>query len=312
MSEERTPRLTGVPAKRSNAVALKARLIAIFSIVILALLLGPLSIAISLSNKPTPIPDNIGQAMARGPAEEVAKAWLKGENIPVGVSENVPTGALSAADNSEGAAKTFSYESLAWNNYTTDSLIDGTQFELHHFLIVAKDPASEDPKAKITYDLAVTMLLTNDKPVLASIPSIAPYVPANSKYKFDYSTVAQRVDPSQQVSDVLQQWATAYATNDTAQLGLVVADPQKGVYDGVQGFTSGTLTPIYTLSAGEDVLLVRARVSLVSANGFTSEAEYDLLVSQASSGSPHVVAWGAAGAGNKSDFIPYEFNRRPL
>lgn len=311
MSEERSPNLTAVPAKRSKAAVLKVRLYLIIGLLLVAALMGVVATVAWVTQKPPDADSFITESLAKGPAEEVAKAWLEGKPIPVGRAANVPDGALSKAEGGEGAP-TFAYDSLSWDSYETDALSDLTAFEIHKFIVVAPplDPAA-DP-APITYTLNVTMLLTDGKPVLGAAPSLQPYIPADSAYMFDYSTLAKDVTLSNQSAQLLQQWATAFATNDSAQLGLIVADPSKGVYDGIKGFTSGQATSIYAVPAGEDNLIVRTRVSLVSANGFKTEAEYDVLITQASSGSPHVVAWGPAGSGDSAEFVPYEFNRRPL
>lgn len=313
MSDDRTPKLTAVPAKRSNAAVLKVRLFLILGLGILVVLTGAASTLAWITNKPPVIDFTASEAKARGSAEEVATAWLNGRQIPVGLAANITGTKLSGGGSSEDAAKKLDYTSISWDSFTNDTLGDGTTIELHRFIVVAPPlPSDTGDVTPVTYALTVTMVLTNGEPVLGAAPSLEAYVPAGSSYLFDYSTLADRVEVSSQVSGIVDQWATAFATNDSAQLGLIVADPAKGVYDGIAGFTAGKPTIVYALSNGGDNLIVRARVSLVSANGFNTEAEYDLYVTQASSGSPHIVAWGPAGAGNRPDFVPYEFNRRPL
>lgn len=332
MSEERAPTLTATPAKRSNAAVLKIRLILVFVLIGLAAFMGVVSTIAWFTNKPVTPDISVLQAQARAGAEEVAYAWLNGMKVPIGTSGNITAESLSAlaplpeepAPGTEAPAapavaqvRNFPYTSLSWDGFERDALVDATDFEIHHFLVTSPAVDSTGVDVTLTYRLSVTMLLTDAEPVLGAAPALEAYTSNDAAYKFDYSPLPGKTEPSPEVQTVLTEWATAFATNNSTQLGLIVADPNKGTYQGIPGFTSGKLQVVHAISAGAegevvDKLIVRARVSLVSANGFTSEAEYDLLVIGANTGSPNVVAWGPAGTGNRDDFLPYSFNRRPL
>lgn len=323
MSEERAPVLTATPAKRSNAAVLKARLILVFVLIGLTAFMGVVSTIAWATNKPIAPDISSLESQARAGAEEVAYAWLNGLPIPVGVSGNITTTSFSALapvpqdSTPDAQVRNFPYSNLSWDSFERDSLVDGTTFEIHHFLVTAPFTDEAGLSTTTTYRLSVTMVLTDAEAVLGAAPSIEAYVSSNTSYKFDYSELPGKFEPSAEVQTVLTAWAAAYAANDSNQLALIVADPEKGVYSGIPGFTGGKLQVVHAINAGTegeavDKLIVRARVSLASANGFTSEAEYDLLVIGASTGSPHVVAWGPSGSANRADFLPYSFNRRPL
>lgn len=317
------PRLTAVPAKRSNAAVLKVRLYLVVGLLIFSALLGLFSTVAWFGSKgKSEIDVTQIQSKAQGSAEEAAREWLNGETLLVGRSGNIATEQLSKNGTGDNPGR-FDYSSLSWDGFESDSLSDGRKFEIHHFIVKATVTGADGKPASALYRLSVTMLLSANgeaEPVLAAAPALESYIPGKDDYPFDYSKVADNVNLPSAVTGILNEWANAYAADDAAQLKLIVGDPESNAqYYGIPGFKSGKLSVVYALSFKEGdkpavpkEILVRARVSLESANGFSSETEYDLLVDGADTGSPHVVAWGPAGSANRSDFLPYSFNRRPF
>jgi hypothetical protein len=311
-----SPRLTAVPAKRSSAVGLKARLTLVFVAIGATSAIGLFSGVAWLTSVPEVPAASSYQAKARGAAETVALDWLNGRTVDVGLAKNLTNGNLSQAGDgaTEQVGQSFDYTTLTWSSYTTSRLGDGATYEVHKFLITAPPLTQESNAPETMYTLSVTMLLIpGGNPVLGAAPSLDTYVPNNSSYNFDYSGVLKTTDVPSPVRTIIEEWGKAYATNNTQQLALVVGDPTKGsTYEGLPGFSGGSVqigTAVPSGEAGEN-LVVRTTVNLISANGFTSKADYDLLVTGVKTEAPKVVAWGPAGAANQSGFEAYTFNRR--
>lgn len=310
-----SPRLTAVPAKRSSAVGLRARLALVFAAIGATGAIGLFSGVAWLTSVPEIPPATAYQAKARGAAETVLLDWLNGRTVDVGLAKNLTDGDLSqAGSTTEGqTAPVFEYTTLTWSSYTSSSLSDGASYEVHKFLLTAPPATEASDAPESMYTVSVTMLLIpGGNPVLAAAPSIDAYTPNNSTYNFDYSGVLRTADVPAPVRTIVDEWGKAYATNNTAQLALVVSDPSEASYVGITGFSGGSTQIGTAVASGEsgENLVVRTTLTLTSANGFTSKADYDLLVSGATTQSPHVVAWGPAGAANQSGFEAYTYNRR--
>ncbi|ACV79064.1 hypothetical protein [Nakamurella multipartita] len=120
--------------------------------------------------------------------------------------------------------------------------------------------------------------------------------------------------PPQPVADAVNTWASAFTAGDRAKLRLAVADrdtthaylPLTGV-ESVEVTTEQAATwPVADGEEPDGRMLVRARLTLVwqgtpASAGPTAPAQaaisYDLLVIDADTGAPRVVAWGGPGAG---------------
>jgi hypothetical protein len=166
--------------------------------------------------------------------------------------------------------------------------------------------------------IAVTMLLTEEGPVLGASPSLAPYDTSVAKYDaLDYQTDPgfNAGAPAQPVQDKVSQWAAAYASNDGTALATLAGDPStEVVYTGLGGFTASNISytgfiPVATVAAVNGITFtdpqyVRVKLLLTAASpqGYAVQAEFDLLVTEAASGQPHVVAWGPAGSAPLTPF----------
>lgn len=115
------------------------------------------------------------------------------------------------------------------------------------------------------------------------------------------------VSASDAVTRAVQAWAQAYVSGDQTKLTTVVADPDTShAYLPVSGFTNVTATVngaayrAYGRGEQPDTSLLMANVTLAAArDGLDKPAQitFDLLISDPTTGSARVTAWGATGSG---------------
>lgn len=139
-----------------------------------------------------------------------------------------------------------------------------------------------------------------------STPALVPIAPSDPELASLQAWPAlDNVVVAEPLKDATTAWAKEWAGGDANRLRLVTGDQDAShtymVMPGVS-FVDVTVDQAATgpmLSTGsdqKDMAVLRARVSFTR-NGKSASQDMDLLVSQATSGAPRVVAWGAAGSG---------------
>jgi len=146
-------------------------------------------------------------------------------------------------------------------------------------------------------------------------PSLIPGAPPSSDLP---TTVAWpgwgTSQAAQSLTDAVTQWVKAYTSGDATALRLAVGDPDDshaympltGITD-VQVSVGAAATPAATNpNLGTDVALVRVTVAFLRSGSFNDDQQseravstfdLDLLVADASTGAPRVVAWSGPGYG---------------
>lgn len=307
MSEAKQYRLTGIPAapaRRSSAVVLRNRIWLVVGSVAAMCALSVISLFAWLADAPKPVDPSTYQPQGEGLAEIVAQEYIAGSDLYVPLSGGLDAKVhVPAPGRSKAAALTVT--GLSWAGYTRASL-GSTNYEIHRFLLTTPAPTKDDPAAQKLLTLSVPIVLSATGPVLGADPTLGPASASSSKDKFD-NTQFPQADVSGPVTQAISDWANAYAADDQHALYTVTGDTQAGTYHGLGGFT---VTGVEQRSAVQrsgstgNFLVVRARVHLASANGFTSDSDFDLLIGDYQTSGPHVLAWGPAGAG--PTLTPYQ------
>lgn len=297
-----------VPAARSSAPILQLKLLLVLGALGLAALLGPLSFLLSLTR------GGDGPAVAatssdtRGFAELAARDFLAGRPTTLAVATGIEATFGVPNDGSDAPRPQIAYLSLAHTS-ARSYIANGRSFELHRFTAVTG--AAEPP---LTVD--VTVLLTPEGPVLGAYPALGRSSAVTEKvpaldYQEDENKTSNLPAP---VKEAVVRWAAAYAGGDSAALRVLADDPQEGTYDVLGGFTAEAPEVATAVVEGDDGYILRIRVLLraAGAQGFQVKNDYDLLVTQASTANPKVVAYGPAGTA-AAPLQPYSnnSNRRP-
>jgi hypothetical protein len=310
-------RWTAVPAARSRAGSLKVKLFVVLGLAGLAALAGPAT-AVFVLTRPAPAPVVIGgNATADGYARTVAEDYLNARPTSVPVADNVDASFGRTATAKDRKPLPYDGLTLVASQATpADPKTKSPEYNISKFLF---EVTAEDGTRK-AMKIDVTMLVTADGPVLAAEPTLRAADLTADKYQpLDYQEVASYKEgsPSAAVSDLVAEWAKAFATGDSHRLGELVRDPDGGTYQGLGGFTSSRTPEIrsYVVESPVNVqtvhgvkphnpIYVRARVWFQStgAEKFESSADYDLLIFDAKSDSPYVVAWGAPGSAPLTPF----------
>ena len=288
------PRLTAIPATRSRLPVLQLRLALVLGSLVLSAVMGVVSTIAWIGNKPPALDLRGAVAYGRAVAEVAAESWLDGKSVALPVLDGIEL---------PQDGKMLPHGSVVWEGFTRESLPNGLVYERHTFLTTINGVGEDgEPNLKLLR-VAVSVAFPNGaQAVLASLPSLESVDNRSSSKVFDYSDL-QTEDIPGSVQAQLQKWANAYATDDRSNLQQITGDSTPKVeYVGLGGFIAGTPSVIAALPAGEtdygsDTWLVRSRVPLSGANGFSSEIEMDLTVVEASSGLPRIVGWGPAGSG---------------
>lgn len=292
--------LTAVPAQRSSSTVLRMKVYAVLGVAVLLVATSLFATVAWIAF--TPEVPQAGELVPRGQAvaEIVARDFLAGRRTDVPVADEIdPTfGQLSFGQVDPATRKGIPVTSLSQLDFERQSLTSsrGTQvYEIHTFLVSSQGRLLQ---------LDVTVLLTPDGAVLAAQPALQPYSGPQQDYApLDYSQLVGSNGPqaSQAVVEQVARWARAYATGDSAELRAVAGDQvTRGSYPGLGGFNLGGDVRVVTVVPGSapNQLVLRVRLLLVSdsAQEVQVSTDYDLLVSDASSSLPKVVAWGPAGA----------------
>lgn len=204
---------------------------------------------------------------------------------------------------------------ISWDGYTvedppapTDSSTTATayHFETHTFTAL---------RAGALFTVTVQVAVDGAAATVTASPSLTPLanatVPGTIATWFGYSTTT----PSANVSDAVSAWAKAFTSGDPGALRRAVADkdeshsyvPLAGVSSiaNVNVVTSG-YRPVQGQTAPPSTVIVRAQLSIwwtgqqqptTGGQSTPTPISYDLLVQDADTASPIVVAWGGPGTG---------------
>lgn len=290
--------VTGVPAARSSQAIATIKVYAILAGLAVAALLGLLATVAWVAFTPE-VPDPADTAPSAGPhAEIVARDYLAGRRTAVPVAEELDAtfgGASRQVDRDERAPIAYDHVVAADASRHDLQLPDErVSYEQHRFLVA---------DGERLFHLDVVMLLTDDGPVLAAQPSLAAAAGIDQDAlpaPLDYHQAGEQLAASEEVREALTVWARAYGADDRDALRSSVGDSDASAeYVGVGGFELADDVAVLRVLPGteEDTQVVRLQVLFADErrDGARVSAEYDLLVTQASTSLPHVVAWGPAG-----------------
>lgn len=248
------------------------------------------------------------EALQRSLAVETVTEWLSARPSPL------PRGRVLAWDGAEivpqitePTEKNQDGDVVPWPIYRA------------HRVSLVQTPAPESNDTVRYYTAVVSIATSNTGPLIVGEPSLIPAVaPSTSTTLEQLWPGAVTVQVSEPVQVAVSNWAKAFASGDGAALKQTIGDPdQTHFYIPLPGFTMGkaevraaTLPPgaktsDETVLANPDVLVARVALSgywpgsKTGSDGSDSKAvlSYDVLVADASSGSPRVVAWAGVGAG---------------
>lgn len=295
--ERKLPEWTGLPLQRSSAAALRARLLLVSGLLLLAVLSGVASTLAWLTSGAAggqaPAPVRV-EPVGRAVATIAAEAYVSGVE-PVGLGL-----AGEAVFSSDGISV---LSGPVWASWAPLE-INGAPFEQHSFDLFRR----VDGEAT-AYRLVV---LVSIDPRGASLPSIAaaPSLRRLPSARADGRSLPAGRDDVQapvlpvQARDRLTLWAAAWAAGDAEALKVFTGDPTPDVtYLGLGGYSVSNLSILSAVQVDER-WLVRLRIVLddpllggFSASGHRITTDLDVTVEAASSGNPRVVGWGQAGSG---------------
>jgi len=296
---KKTPRPAPITARtkqhKSSQAVVNARFYVLFGSLLFAALCGLGATVAWLTNTP-PSPD-LTAALPRGKAvaELTAAAYISGRNIDVPYSSSLTT---SADVIKAGNGNPLPVQDMAWAGFEND-VIENVYFERHFFeLTVLRDPAN--PRSGVdAYQLIIPVVLpTNGPPVLGALPYLSSSVPAVDRPAFDYGVSSNLSALPDAVETRLQDWASFWAADDRARLQAATPDGDPSVeYIGLGNFTAEQAEVLAGVRLDSGDWLVRARIELTGPSGFGTNVDMDITVTNVSSASPLIVAWGPAGSG---------------
>lgn len=235
-------------------------------------------------------------------AEQQILAWIGGNPSPL------PGGRIVSYDGSV-TMKTMSVKQADGQDKIVESAPKGTTVTIEKFTVVDKEGRGFKASVQVATDVIGG----------STAVSGVSLTPVEAPLAFDYTNMSpwlgldpmSAVPPSIQTS--VKSWITAYTEGDDDALRQFVGDTDvTHVYMSLKGVAAATADAkkVAYLDATKERALVRVEVSL-RWNG-TSVPEqvvtpvlstFDLLVEQASTASPKVVAWGGPGSG--PDLVRY-------
>lgn len=317
-SEGDVARFAVIPAKRSNAMEASRRYKIVVGCLLLAALLGPLGLLLSLARAPQPVDVTTLQPLGRGLSEVVARDYLAGRVPDVPHVKDFDPKVLGRA--SVNGFQPLQYDYLAWERFERAEF--GPEFEVNYFVVIpsAREAASDQPLGATPptvrpLQVAVSTLITPEgEALLAAVPTIELWEKsgASSDLSGSYQDLPEKIDPGEApgLQAQLERWAKAYAEGNSDDLRTYANEDDRSLtYPGLGGFTSQGVQVLSLIPAGENLFVARARVQLVGAQGsvsegFQSEVEFDILVSDLDKADPGILAWGPAGSAGTLE--PYD------
>lgn len=295
-------RWTAIPAARSSAPVLKARLYAVLGLLGFAAVAGVLSLGITLfrgSSKAPTVAAVVALPQGQAEAEVVAREWLAGEpiTVPVAIGLETLTKTFEASTPRKPLGQS---ERLSWSSFTTQR-DGGRDVEVHRFLL---DPTAPGGQTRI---LTVVIQLTFQGRVLVAAPSLEPFgTPQNLPQRFDWAEFSRR-PKTVQLTRAVQTWVDAYLGDQRENLQSLTGDPKLRQYAGLGGFSASQAdVKILSVVARVDqpeLSVVRVEVNATATDGWSDAMEYDLLVGDVGS-IPKILSWGPPGTGGL--LVPYQ------
>jgi hypothetical protein len=290
--------------------------------------------AIAWAGHTVPVVTGSPEPHALGLATTIANDFFNGTSLtfpdPTASGLNTNLGHPAKASHLPVNSITFDYFATG----PDPTYVNGDYLETYYFDVTAP---SGDYQLAVPMDVTSSGSTLAAYPALLPLLNTGPsysYGPAGayslysataaaSATEIDYSTDSNPIGCSTctatiptPVTAVISQWAADFTSNSpTAQSDLqanVVADAaaSPGDYVGVSGLVPVTSQDALTVIGGtqqsivlgkssypDDIIHVSLLLTPLSAKGYTVSSDYDLLVLDPQTTTPHVVAWGPAGSG---------------
>jgi hypothetical protein len=280
---------------KSSQAVVNARFYSILGGLVFAALCGIFAVVAWLTNTP-PAPDLLSaQPKGKAVAELTASAVLVGRPLPVPLGGSVATSDQGIV---VGNGTPLQAQDLVWGGFIPE-VTAGIPFERHLFeFIVPNDP--KNPRTgSVRYRMTVIVLVVDGEvPMLGAMPYIEAAPQPVTRTKFDYGASSGVSQVPDAVRNRLADWASFWAIDDRQRLQAITGDGRTDVeYLGLGGFTSAGVTVLAAVPQQEGPWLLRVRVALSGPNGFATEIDMDVTISNANQAAPLVVAWGPAGSG---------------
>lgn len=325
---------SAIPAARSSLPVLKIRLFLVMGSLLLAAALGLVSTFAWLS-RPNVASGGSPSPHALGFATTIATDYLTDQ--PVTLMNGLVSGLNPSLGHPVRPDSGMGVTSFGYDTFVTGpnpAYINGDFLETYYFDVATHQgnyllavPVDVTSTGNSLAAYPTLLPYVNLSPSYPSGPpatyGIYSATPNTSATQIDYSHDTNPVGCSgcssslpQPVTSVISQWASDFtSTSSAAQADLqknVVGDASAlpGSYIGLSGVRplspsayvtviGGTQqsTTIGTTTYPADIIHITLLLSPTSAKGFTVSSDYDLLVIDPQTSTPHVVAWGPAGSG---------------
>lgn len=303
----KSPRFTAVPAARSAANVLRARLILVFSVLTLTCLSGVYASYSYLTFKPEYIDVLSAVPLAKSEATLVAQAYMDGTMPNLLYSVSVTSNMVDVISK-YNFTKIEYVGPIVWSGFVRkDSIFagDGMKVEIHEFRYMSPVSSVVDGVTTMSaklMSLNVLMYISGDSlypPALGALPSVGSEQTLRQIQEvLDYSVNSASLPAP--ALERINLWAKAWAGNDESTLKAVSGDTdvQTVNYNSVGAYSLESVTVLgATANADATIYVVRARVSLIGANGSILITDMDLTITRADTGLPNVSGWGPAGSG---------------
>lgn len=324
------PRLTAVPALRSQRRSLRFKQRVVFALLGFAAVSGPLSLFVSLR---APDPATVAQAIVQSNtpftatarfliveaySRQIAEDYLsgRGTTLPVAATEQAVVDKTFGQPNPSVAAP-LSYSGLSLVGAVPGFIDSRPSYEM----IYSLKPLGKDGTPGSLMLLFVKLRTdTNGNLVLAAVPSLVDGRLAGLESGFGNQVVIDQPQNlgapsslSASASDALNKWAALYVSDNRAELkNHVNSDSGKPdrTYQGLPGNFTLLGNPIVlyvfeTTPPNSTKAHYMARIQLpLSKDGFQVLSEMDVLILKEDPA--YVRAWGPVGSGSGGSFVTLE------
>jgi len=288
---------------KSSAKLVNTRFYMIFGALLLSALLGLLGFIgnVLSSNDSIDLSTEIPKGKAE--AELVAEAFLSGKPYPIDYAKSFNAKYDEFYQVSPVAHK---YDDFVWKGFKKYDF-----GEIHYFYIIKNNPdydlsISEINEEKVFIEELIINLIIDDNIALAALPFIKKIYIDKTENTYDYGDEDTLSNVPDMVDVKLEEWAKYYLADDRKNLQLVTPDNDvNSEYIGLGGFVSKgveilSATPLNvedgkTLNYND--WLLRVRVAMESTDGFISNMDVDITLTNATTAEPLIVGWGEAGIG---------------
>lgn len=241
----------------------------------------------------------------RAEATLVLKSWLAGQASPVPVASGIASNLGRAI--SASAQQSTTPPPVSAIPTTSVVYLNSTPHALgkRSWVVDTFDVST----GTSVWVASVTLLITPGGPVVGTMPSLTPYVHATTNTsELTYANTYQKAQVSltQGETSQINAWASAFVSNDRAQLYTLSGDTADAHFDGLTGFSEEGTPNVLSATAGGSNILVDLTLSVSPTSDPTQSLTlgYDVLLANITNPLPNVVAWGPAGTG--FSLYPYE------